>query len=386
MRMTTDGSVSGLHERLLGRISREPVAHVTARHETLALVDSESALHFSDCSSYRGVLSPLADDELPEEARKCRSRVTSLKHADHLETGDVVALSPSGPIRTLYRANGTHNFLFATDRCNSNCLMCSQPPKDKDDSYLINENLELIQLISDPPQHLVITGGEPTLLGEGLLRIVERLRDRLPDTGVLMLSNGRRFSKLGVAQSLASVGHPQFRVAVPVYADDPQLHDYVVQARGAFDQTVLGLHNLARCGVSVEIRVVLHALTVPRLLELSEFLYRNFPFADHIALMGLEIMGYTKRNLNELWIDPTDYQRELKAAVSHLSLRGMSVSIYNHQLCVLDRELWNFARKSISDWKNVFLEACSACSARERCGGFFASATTKHSAHIAPIP
>src|SRR5262249_9691135 len=149
--------------------------------------------------------------------------------------------------------------------CNSNCLMCSQPPKDVDDSYLVDENLQLIELIPEPPEHLVITGGEPTLLGDGLWRIVERLRDRLPNTRILMLSNGRRFSRLNAAQHLAALDHQGLRVAVPVYADYPQLHDYIVQARGAFDQTVVGLHNLARCGISIEIRVVLHALTISRL-------------------------------------------------------------------------------------------------------------------------
>jgi hypothetical protein len=102
--------------------------------------------------------------------------------------------------------------------------------------------------------------------------------------------------------------------------------------------------------------------------------------------MGLEMMGYTRANLEGLWIDPADYQRELAAAVAELRDARMNVSIYNHQLCVLDRVLWPFARKSISDWKNEFVEACGACSVRERCGGFFASsAKLKYSAHIAAV-
>ena len=50
--------------------------------------------------------------------------------------------------------------------------------------------------------------------------------------------------------------------------------------------------------------------------------------------MGLEITGFTKPNLQKLWVDPYDYQDELTAAVEYLSIRGMSVSIYNHVLCV----------------------------------------------------
>ena len=53
--------------------------------------------------------------------------------------------------------------------------------------------------------------------------------------------------------------------------------------------------------------------------QLAEFLARNLTFVDHIALMGLEITGFTRANLDSLWIDPVDYQRELYRAVSFLA-------------------------------------------------------------------
>jgi MoaA/NifB/PqqE/SkfB family radical SAM enzyme len=122
---------------------------------------------------------------------------------------------------------------------------------------------------------------------------------------------------------------------VPLYSDVAGDHDYIVQAKGAFDQTVAGLQQCARNGIRIEIRVVLHALTIPRLTRLMEYIYRNISFAEHIALMGLEYVGYTPRNIGELWIDPFEYQDELERAVQYLSMRDMPVSIYNHQLCIL---------------------------------------------------
>src|ERR1700678_1560243 len=132
-----------------------------------------------------------------------------------------------------------------------------------------------------------------------------------------------------------------------MYSDCAGEHDHIVQAKGAFDQTIMGLHQAARNGIRIEIRVVLHRLTIPRLTRLAEYIYRNLSFVEHIALMGLEYVGYTPRNIDELWIDPFDYQDELDHAVSFLSMRDMPVSIYNHQLCVLRSSLWTFARKSI---------------------------------------
>jgi MoaA/NifB/PqqE/SkfB family radical SAM enzyme len=84
------------------------------------------------------------------------------------------------------------------------------------------------------------------------------------------------------------------------------LHDFVVQATGAFDQTLRGIMNLAINRVPVEIRVVVHKLTYERLPDLAGFIARNLPFVSHVALMGLEPTGFTKSNMEALWIDPVD--------------------------------------------------------------------------------
>jgi hypothetical protein len=101
--------------------------------------------------------------------------------------------------------------------------------------------------------------------------------------------------------------------------------------------------------------------------------------------MGMEMFGYVHLNLSTLWIDPADYQRELEKATLGLAMSGMNVSIYNHQLCTIPRSVWPFARRSISDWKNVYLPECASCGVRDECGGFFQSATKIHSKYIRPF-
>jgi hypothetical protein len=136
------------------------------------------------------------------------------------------------------------------------------------------------------------------------------------------------------------------------YSDVDSEHDYVVQAKGAFEKTDLGFHNLARYDVPVEIRVVIHIQTCRHLPKLAEFIARNFPITADVALIGMEMYGFVNQNLDELWIDPHDYQAALYEATETLFTSGMDGSIYNHQLCVLDRRLWPFARKSISERKS----------------------------------
>jgi hypothetical protein len=43
-------------------------------------------------------------------------------------------------------------------------------------------------------------------------------------------------------------------------------------------------------------------------------------------------------------------------------------------------------RKSISDWKNEYIEECGSCARRSECGGFFSSSVLyRRSKHIAPF-
>jgi len=260
--------------------------------------------------------------------------------------------------------------------------MCSQPPKTADDSWIVDETLKLIPLIDPNAAELCFSGGEPTLLGGSLIRILKLAESWLPKTTVHVLSNGRRFSDLDFAMEYASIGHHDVMVGIPLYSDLSTHHDYVVQADGAFDETIRGILNLKRAKARVELRVVIHKQTYARLPQLAEFITRNLLFVDHVALMGLELSGFTKPNLEQLWIDPYDYQQELDAAVAHLERHRMNVSIYNHQLCVLRSSLWRFAKQSISDWKREYISECELCTVRSHCGGFFTSGLAKPSAYI----
>ncbi|MGN6108233.1 MAG: His-Xaa-Ser system radical SAM maturase HxsC [Kofleriaceae bacterium] len=288
-------------------------------------------------------------------------------------------------IHALYRRNSPSNSFLVTERCDNYCVMCSQPPKEHDDRWIVDELMDAIPLVSPETAELGLTGGEPGLLGERLVELIQQCRRYLPTTALHVLSNGRSFKNAQLARSLAGVGHPDLMIGIPLYADVPEIHDYVVQARGAFDETIRGILNLKQCGVRVELRFVIHADTYDGLSRFARFVARNLLFVDHVALMGLELMGFARSNLDALWIDPLDYQGELREAVEILDRAGVAVSIYNHQLCVLDPELHRFARASISDWKNTYASECDACALRSECGGFFSSSSLRRSRGIAAV-
>ena len=345
------------------------------------------------------VISKLGNDlicyseELNEEIRLSSDKgglsefvcVVNIPGLDHIELGDIVLINPNGTVYTLFRVKSKHNSLFITNRCNSNCLMCSQPPRNIDDlDYYFNVNSNLIKQIPRSTKELGITGGEPTLLGDRFITLIEQITNYLPDTEIHVLTNGRSFAWKDIPQKISYVGNKRIVFGIPLYSDYYQLHDYIVQAKDAYNQTVLGIHNLARYEQRVEIRIVLHKQTYKRLPSLAKFIYMNLPFVEHIAFMGLEYTGYTHHNSNLLWMEPSKYANELEDAVNYLDSMGMNVSIYNLQLCLLKRELWKFARKSISDWKREYLFECNSCKVLNECGGVFAT-SGKHSNEIQAI-
>lgn len=382
MRLHGSAPMRGVTAPILGRVTVTPVSHLADRRRSVALVRTPGGAACPDgWHDYAAVITTFRE---PRIAVADAPVVYGPVGLEYLDEGDIVLISPGGHVNVLYRRRSSHNTILVTERCNSYCVMCSQPPRDVDDSARVDQILQMTDLIDPNTAEIGLSGGEPTLAGEGFLDIVRAFRKRLPRTALHILTNGRSFRDSDFAASLADIGHPDLMLGIPLYSDNPSEHDHVVQARGAFEETVEGLYNLARHGVMLEVRVVLHAMTVARLPQLAEFIYRNLTFVHQVALMGLEPFGFAARNFGALWVDPVDYQPELEEATLGLAMRGMKVSIYNHQLCTLPRVLWPFARKSISDWKNVYLPVCDRCEVRDYCTGFFHSATKRHSAHIAP--
>jgi hypothetical protein len=221
---------STLRVPVIGKVTREPLC--LDQRATRILVNANLPKNAEDLAGYRGFLTTA---KLPPHVRSIPT-VSSLTEIDHLRTDDIVVVEPNnGFIRTLYRPDSDHNVIFTTQRCNSNCLMCSQPPQDRDDAEaMAQRNLRMIKLIDRPPRRLVITGGEPTLLGERLFDIITALRDEFPEAYLHMLTNGRIFAWPAFTARLAELNHRNFMLGIPVYSDDSTIHDYVVQAQGAF--------------------------------------------------------------------------------------------------------------------------------------------------------
>ena len=379
--------LSGKIEKLNGvnslngllKLSRNPaLVSVLARDRGFVVVDELPT------SEFKAIFLPFASKLAPNVG----CPVYRLpKELEYLGEDDVVALkSGDSHIRVLYRKSSNQNSILLTERCNHYCLMCSQPPKNIDDSYLMAETKDLVKLIPQDTLEIGFTGGEPTLYGDEFISLMQLCKNYLPNTAVHILSNGRAFKDIEFARKYAAICHPDMMLGIPLYSDDPVSHNHIVQAENAFDETLRGILNLKSLNQAVEIRVVMHKLNIDRLRNLCEFITRNLLFVDQVALMGLEIIGFTRANLDSLWIDPYEYRDQLSEAVGILNSYGIKVSVYNSQLCLVNKDVEPFYRRSISDWKNEYAPECEGCTRISECGGFFTSAIkNQYSKNLKPF-
>lgn len=296
--------------------------------------------------------------------------------------GDVVLINKDGEIVFLYERQSPHNAIFVTERCNHRCIMCPQPPVVHEEDRT-PFNMKLISLIDKDTLDMGITGGEPTLIGDKLFDIIRQIKKYQPKASISLLSNGVKFADKEFAMKLASCNCHDLQIDVPIFSDIAEEHNRIVGAN-TFYKTVQGLYNLALFHVQIGLRIVVHRQTYKRLPQLADYIYHNFPFVSQVAFLQMETTGMAEENLEELWIDPYDYNEELRQAVLLLENRGICAKIYNAQLCVLSKEIQEFAYNSISDWKDTFLPECDECKLKENCGGLFASNQKYHSKHIQP--
>lgn len=301
-------------------------------HDALLVRGQEGLERLSRSSARRVVYVGPSTAEVQTLLSNREATVSLDARFDYLAHGDIIGLRPSAKrIRSLYRKNSRHNSFLVTERCNHYCLMCSQPPRNIDDSWLLDEIAIAISLVDKSTHEIGFTGGEPLLEWARFIDLLALSKVQLPDTEVHVLSNGRAFANANVTRAWAAVDHKRLMVGIPLYASVDTVHNYVVQADGAFEETVLGILRLKNAGQRVEVRVVLHAVTAPHIVETCRWLARNLPFVDHVALMGLENTGFALANQEELWIDPIDYKTEL--AIACAPHDGGSGAVYASDGC-----------------------------------------------------
>lgn len=364
--------VSNLNKDIIGIVTK--VKQPVYKRRKKIFVGKGNGNNFA----YRAAIIPINDIGNVSLHTKNETVLLKKELTDEISNGDIIKISQDGIISQLWDTSSNQNSILVTERCNCNCRMCPQPPKN-DDASLREINSQLLSLLNpNDTKDICLTGGEPTIDQNYFLELIRIIIKKLPHARISVLTNAKQFHNFKFAKNVAASGKGRTLFCVSLQADTDDIHDDIVGSSGSFAKTIKGIHNLAKLYQKIEIRFVINKLNYARIPEFSKFISRNFPFVVHVAFMGMEIIGNASNNYKDIWVDPNEYMDNLSLAVDVLVKRGIWTSIYNIPLCLLEKKLHRFSRKSISTWKNQYHDICDRCYYKSKCCGFFSTSEIEY--------
>ena len=324
-------------------------------------------------------------------------------HDLDLETLAPFSARPSAP----YRMD-----LALTYRCNNDCAHCYNarertfPSLEAKDWQQILDRLWALGV-----PHIVFTGGEPTLLPE-LPALIARAQANGQITG--LNTNGRRLSDPAYVQMLLDAGLDH--VQITLESHDPDIHDAMVNCKGAWKQTVEGIRNAlkARTAAGRQLYVMtnttmLHnngqtmAQTLDFLAELGlpTIGLNALIYAGHGASVGTglaetdlkPLLAMAREKTDQygqrlIWYTPTQYCR-FDPIQMDLGVKGCTAALYNmcvepngdvlpcqsyytslgHLLTDSWDSIWNHELAVSIRERRYIPERCAECAVLAECGG-----------------
>ncbi len=314
-----------------------------------------------------------------------------------LETTAPFSARPSAP----YRMD-----LALTYRCNNDCSHCyNARPRSYPEISTEQWKLILDRVWEAGIPHVVFTGGEPTLRND-LSELVAHAERNGQVTG--LNTNARRLSNPRYVEELVQAGLDH--VQITVESHDPAIHDTMVRSKGAWKQTVEGLHNVLESPLYVMTNTTMLRNNSPYLGETLDFLANmGVPTIGLNALIysgrgvtvgsGLEekelpaLLDLARQKTAEheqrlIWYTPTQYCN-FDPMQLELGVKGCTAALYNMCVepdgCVIPCQSYYQSLGSLltGSWKSIWNhelavslrerrqipEKCNGCALVAECGG-----------------
>jgi radical SAM protein with 4Fe4S-binding SPASM domain len=229
----------------------------------------------------------------------------------------------STPVAAPFKAD-----IALTYACNNACPHCyNEANRLTMPSLSLAEWGRVLDTLADiGVPHIILTGGEPTLHPE--LTSLIHYADQL-GLVVGMNTNGRLLAQKDFTQAIAGAGLNHVQITLESWQQD--VHDTMVNAPGAFQQTLKGIENAVACGIHTITNTTLTRQNQYDALETVDFVHnlglhtfamngmiyagggRAGPAAIPSEEMAALLDGVRERaetlNMRFLWYTVTDYCR-----------------------------------------------------------------------------
>jgi len=261
------------------------------------------------------------------------------------------------------------------NRCNSHCVMCTNPFTFQLEESLpysfdnIKQRWSNVRLKSNDVVGL--TGGEP-IIHPDFFKIIHWFRTQYPKNKIAIASNGRMFYYQSFIKNLLKINNLLVEIAIHGY--DERSHDMITRVKGSFKQTVEGIHNIFRYknnSQELEIRIIITKLTYKNLDKILAFVKNEFDVEQirDITLIFMEMEGQAKDNFNIVGITYKEVMKYLPQVVNEWVSQFNDFRLYHFPLCVLPPKLWRYSWRTLRGEEVMFLPRCNKCSFKKYCLG-----------------
>ena len=261
-------------------------------------------------------------------------------HDLDIETTAPFSNSPTVP----YRMD-----LAITYRCNNDCHHCYNARSRDFNELSTDEWFQIIDRLWEiGVPHIVFTGGEPTLRSD-LPDLIARAQQNGQITGIN--TNGRRFADPKFSQQVIEAGLDHIQITLESH--DPEIHDKMVNHRGAWMQTTKGLRNVLLTNLYVMTNTTLLLDNVDSIDKTLDFLgnlqvptvglnaliysghgltvNKGLPEKDLQPLLELARKKTDQNSQKLIWYTPTQYCH-FDPVQLELGVKGCTAAMYN--MCI----------------------------------------------------
>ncbi len=222
--------------------------------------------------------------------------------------------------------------------CNNNCIHCvvaGHKERLKENNLSIDRTTkEIKKIISEVKERgansLVFTGGEVTIREDflDLLKYTKNL-----DLIIGLQTNGRMFHKKSFVKKTLKIA-PDMHFEIALHSDKEENHDKITKTKGSWKQTIEGIKNLKRNGVTkLNLKIVISRLNYKDLVGIVEL-------SDKLNVKQIDIafphgMGNALRNWQDVIPKYNEIMEYILKAIELANEKDIFISLEAVPFCFL---------------------------------------------------
>ena len=298
-----------------------------------------------------------------------------------------------------------NSYLAVGYDCNHKCLCCPLTTYDRLHRRMefedIKRRIDLIPVAEE--NHIVLSGGEP-MMHPHLFKILDYLTDK--NFTITVLSNASKCKDASFAKRLS--GYTHLRIVTAIHSSTPMIHDEMTGIPGSLLETLEGLDYLVQNKVSITIKHIFNARTLPSLVDTFDYLEKHFPPQVGFQFCTMDYSGRAGKNKDLLFASREDVKNGLQSVLDLLETRRSRprrITVIETPYCFADPYYWRYF-EGASDRLSTYIapntddveavyevesqchsnyRLCQSCPVKNCCSGIWQSAYEIDNTIMKPI-